>query len=234
MKAQGVLCLHRNHSGQPRSAVAINGGKMADSHATAGSTNDAPEAAEAALDGWLPHVRQPSSTFVDLCIDQLSRQLFSLLRSPSGYIFNMEKLVDVFLSFPTSPTLSDNELYKQATSLLNTLNKTPATQLASSVNGTDLLTVLNPAVNSLVYLYVLYVLRVCLREMEILKRLCRVARMDLGGRNALDATWNNVVLFLETFDPRQIRHAHDIFRRLFEAFNAHAVDSQKVGFLKVI
>lgn len=62
---------------------------------------------------------------------------------------------------------------------------------------------------------------------------CRVARMDLGGRNALDATWNNVVLFLETFDPRQIRHAHDIFRRLFEAFYAHAVDTQKVGFPRV-
>lgn len=57
--------------------------------------------------------------------------------------------------------------------------------------------------------------------------------MDLGGRNALDATWNNVVLFLETFDPRQVRHAHDIFRRLFEAFYTHAVDTQKVCFLKV-
>lgn len=57
--------------------------------------------------------------------------------------------------------------------------------------------------------------------------------MDLGGRNALDATWNNVVLFLETFDPRQVRHAHDIFRRLFEAFYAHAVDTQKVCFLRV-
>lgn len=84
----------------------------------------------------------------------------------------MEKLVDIFLNFPSSPTLSDSELYKQATSLLNTLNKTPAAQLASNVNGTDLLTVLNPAVNSLVYLYVLYVFCGYLGEMEILMQLC--------------------------------------------------------------
>lgn len=86
----------------------------------------------------------------------------------------MEKLVDVFLSFPSSPNLSDSELYKQATSLLNTLNKTPATQLASNVNGTDLLTVLNPAVNSLVYLYVLYVFCNCFGEMEMLMRLLAI------------------------------------------------------------
>jgi COP9 signalosome complex subunit 3 len=71
----------------------------------------------------------------------------------------MEKLVDVFLTFPSSQNLSDQELNKQAATLINTLNKTPAATLASNSNGTDLLTILNPTANSLVYLYVLYVLK---------------------------------------------------------------------------
>lgn len=121
----------------------------------------------------------------------------------------MEKLVDVFLTFPPPQNLSDQEFNKQAATLINTLNKTPASTLASNSNGTDLLTILNPTANSLVYLYVL------------------IARLDLGGRNALEATWKNAVLFLENFDSRQIRNAPDMFRRLFEAFYAHAVDSQK-------
>jgi hypothetical protein len=69
----------------------------------------------------------------------------------------MEKLVDSILGFPTSSALPDSELSKQAQTLLGVLNRTPAATLASTANGNDLLNILNPAVNSIAYLYVLCV-----------------------------------------------------------------------------
>jgi hypothetical protein len=71
----------------------------------------------------------------------------------------MEKLVEQLIAFPTSTNLSDAELSKQCNNLLASyLNKDFAASLASSVNGTNLLDLLNPGRNSLPYIFVLYVL----------------------------------------------------------------------------
>lgn len=68
----------------------------------------------------------------------------------------MDKLIDTLTGFPSSPSLSDAELSKQCTFLLqNTLNKVSAADLARNVNGTNLLDLLDPGVNSLPYIYVL-------------------------------------------------------------------------------
>jgi hypothetical protein len=70
----------------------------------------------------------------------------------------MEKLVEQLVAFPSSNNLPDAELSKQCNSLLvNFLHKVAASNLASNVNGTNLLDLLNPGRNSLPYLFVLYV-----------------------------------------------------------------------------
>jgi len=68
----------------------------------------------------------------------------------------MEKLVDQLTAFPSSLELTDAELAKQAQLLLaNYLYKVPASSLASDIGGTNLLDLLNPAKNSLPYIFVL-------------------------------------------------------------------------------
>ena len=68
----------------------------------------------------------------------------------------MDKLIDALTSFPSSAYLSDAELSKHCSSLIqNYLSKVSAMNLAQNVNGTSLLDLLNPAVNSLPYVYVL-------------------------------------------------------------------------------
>ncbi|KAL7269298.1 hypothetical protein RUND412_008045 [Rhizina undulata] len=115
----------------------------------------------------------------------------------------MEKLVDAIMAFPSAPNLPDAELARQADVLLNVLNKTPASTLASNV---DLLSLLNPGVNSLGYLYAL------------------VAKLD---RQPIKENWGEITSFLETFDARQIQFAHNEFRRLVEGFCKHAMDIDK-------
>lgn len=68
----------------------------------------------------------------------------------------MEKLVDQLTAFPSSLDLTDAELSKQAQLLLiNYLYKVPASSLATGISGTNLLDLLNPAINSLPYVFVL-------------------------------------------------------------------------------
>lgn len=103
--------------------------------------------------------------------------------------------------------LSEAELSKQCNALLvNCLNKVSASNLASNVNGTNLLDLLNPARNSLSYIFVL------------------AAKFDVGGRNALEVNWQYITSFLESFDPRQIKHAQREFRRVADAFCKHAAE----------
>lgn len=72
----------------------------------------------------------------------------------------MDKLADALTSTPSSLTLSDIELKKQCTNLLQSyLYKTPASLLASGPGGTDLLGLLDPGVNTLGYTFILYELR---------------------------------------------------------------------------
>jgi len=68
----------------------------------------------------------------------------------------MEKLVDQLTAFPSSPDLTNAELSKQAQLLLvNYLYKVPVSSLAAGIGGTNLLDLLNPATNSLPYVFVL-------------------------------------------------------------------------------
>jgi len=69
----------------------------------------------------------------------------------------MDKLIDSFLGFPSSPNISESELHKQIQNHLSLLNRTPAATLAYQHAGTDVLAFLDPSVNSLAYLYVLCV-----------------------------------------------------------------------------
>ncbi|KAI5776631.1 hypothetical protein EDC01DRAFT_681752 [Geopyxis carbonaria] len=122
----------------------------------------------------------------------------------------MEKLVDTLTSIPTSLNLSDVELSKQCNILIvNCLNKVTANHLASHVGGSDLLQLLNPGLNTLSYVFVL------------------CAKLDTGGKAAMDAIWKNVVAFLEIFDYRQIRFAPKEFRRVVEGFCKYASDADK-------
>ncbi|RPA93717.1 hypothetical protein L873DRAFT_1815426 [Choiromyces venosus 120613-1] len=121
----------------------------------------------------------------------------------------MDKLVDSFLSFPSSQNISDSELNKQIQNHLALLNRTPAATLAYQHAGGDVLTLLDPSVNSLAYLYIL------------------VARIDLGQKNTLEVGWRQIVTFLESFNPKQVRCAQDIFRRLVDAFFSLATESGK-------
>lgn len=69
----------------------------------------------------------------------------------------MDKLADALTSTPSSLTLSDGELKKQCTNLLQSyLYKTPASLLAAGPGGNDLLGLLNPGVNTLGYTFILY------------------------------------------------------------------------------
>ncbi|KAG0636556.1 hypothetical protein HOY80DRAFT_1054128 [Tuber brumale] len=121
----------------------------------------------------------------------------------------MDKLIDSFLSFPSSPNISESELHKQIQNHLSLLNRAPAATLAYQHAGTDVLALLDPSVNSLAYLYIL------------------VARIDLGQKDAMEVVWRQVVIFLETFNPKQVRCAQDIFRRLVEYFFSFATESGK-------
>lgn len=78
----------------------------------------------------------------------------------------MEQLVDTLAAYPSSSNLSDSELDKQCRELLtNCLHKVTASNLASPVGGSDILTLLNPQLNSLSYLFVLWVAREALAGM---------------------------------------------------------------------
>ena len=68
----------------------------------------------------------------------------------------MEKLLESFVAFPSSTNLSDQELSKQCVALLaNLLHKVPAAHLASDINGSNWLDLLNPATSSLPYIFIL-------------------------------------------------------------------------------
>jgi len=121
----------------------------------------------------------------------------------------MDKLIDYFLGFPSSPNISESELHKQIQNHLSLLNRTPAATLAYQHAGTDVLALLDPSVNSLAYLYVL------------------VARIDLGQKNAMEVAWRQIVTFLETFNPKQVRCAQDIFKRLVDSFFSFVTESGK-------
>lgn len=79
-----------------------------------------------------------------------------MLHDLLSYNQSMDKLAESLTSFPSSPTLPDHELTRQANYYLtNVLHKVSAAALKQTINGIDLLDLLNPEFNSLGYLYAL-------------------------------------------------------------------------------
>lgn len=99
--------------------------------------------------------------------------------------------------------------------ILQILNSTSAAQLSDTADdGPSLLEVLNPAVNSLAYLYVLLALAQCQMYGTSGATAVEVPRtlwVDPGG-----SLWQRFVAFFDVFDPRQVRYAGAEWRRALE------------------
>ncbi|TGZ84473.1 hypothetical protein EX30DRAFT_391924 [Ascodesmis nigricans] len=113
----------------------------------------------------------------------------------------MEQLVATLTHYPTAQNLSDVELDQQCKELLSgCLNNVPVHHLTGAVGDRDILSLLDPGINTLAYLFVL------------------CAKLDLGGVAALQTDWRNVAGFLTSYDPRQIKYGLKEFRRTVERF----------------
>ncbi|MCJ1294868.1 hypothetical protein MMC34_006427 [Xylographa carneopallida] len=124
----------------------------------------------------------------------------------------MEALLPQLLSFPPPPhQLSDREYDRQIKALVQLLHETSASKLAKGVaGGGDLLDILDPAVNSLPYLYTLLAhLGGSHDEKQSGNGLLKV--FYPGGQ-----LWEKMLEFVEHFDPVQIRYAGHKWRYLLE------------------
>lgn len=71
----------------------------------------------------------------------------------------MEQLVATLTHYPTAQNLSDVELDQQCKELLSgCLNNVPVHHLTGAVGDRDILSLLDPGINTLAYLFVLYVI----------------------------------------------------------------------------
>ncbi|KAL9026372.1 MAG: hypothetical protein Q9196_004956 [Gyalolechia fulgens] len=117
---------------------------------------------------------------------------------------DIESLLPQLLSFPPHPPpplpLSDTVYDKEIRILRKALNDTPANALTGGVpNGGDLLDILDPSINTLPYLYVLFAHINASRQKASI----------VGG-----PLWFKALDFFERFDPVQVRYVGTEFRRL--------------------
>ncbi|MCJ1321225.1 hypothetical protein MMC15_006569 [Xylographa vitiligo] len=124
----------------------------------------------------------------------------------------METLLPQLLSFPPHPQeLSDHEYDRLIKALAQLLQETSASKLAKGVvGGGDLLDILDPAINTLPYLFTLLAhLGGTHDEKQSGNGLLKV--FHPGGQ-----LWEKMLEFVERFDPVQIRYAGHEWRRLLE------------------
>ncbi|MCJ1285695.1 hypothetical protein MMC26_005036 [Xylographa opegraphella] len=124
----------------------------------------------------------------------------------------MEALLPQLLSFPSHPqVLSEHEYDRQIKLLVQLLQETGAGKLAKGVaGGPDLLDILDPAINTLPYLYTL------------LAHLGGTHDEKQSGNGLLKVfqpgspLWEKMLEFVDRFDPVQVRYAGHAWRRLLE------------------
>ncbi|KAF2027902.1 hypothetical protein EK21DRAFT_114390 [Setomelanomma holmii] len=118
-------------------------------------------------------------------------------------------LVTVLLQFqPESPELKQRRDYDQAArSFVSQLSNISASHWSKGADTPqDVLAVLNPSVNSIAYAFALRHRITALADKRSIPD-----TLKPGG-----ATWNKLVLFLETFDPVQMRYAGQEWRKLVD------------------
>ncbi|KAL8936930.1 MAG: hypothetical protein Q9211_003947 [Gyalolechia sp. 1 TL-2023] len=134
---------------------------------------------------------------------------------------DIESLLPQLLSFPPHPPpplpLSDTVYDKEIRILRKALNDTPANALTGGVpNGGDLLDILDPSINTLPYLYVLFAHINASRQKASI----------VGG-----PLWFKALDFFERFDPVQVRYVGTEFRRLVVHVRDAALASNQPGSL---
>ncbi|MCJ1251285.1 hypothetical protein MMC30_008516 [Trapelia coarctata] len=138
----------------------------------------------------------------------------------------MDDLLPQLLSFPPHPApaqkLSDSDYEKRVKSIVKLLNGTSASQLVRGVGGGgDLLDILDPAINTLPYLYTL------------LAHISNNQDAKQGGASVAKAfppgeqLWQKMLVFMESFDPVQVRYAGAQWLSLVETVARSAETSQK-------
>ncbi|KAL9614247.1 MAG: hypothetical protein Q9167_001269 [Letrouitia subvulpina] len=127
---------------------------------------------------------------------------------------DIESLLPRLLSFPPHPApalpISDTEYDKQIRSIVKILSETSPSQLTGGIaNGEDLLDVVDPSINTILYLY-------SLRAhigLSTSKQAVGQQSKNLAPNGPL---WVKAVKFLKRFDPVQIRYAGNEFVLLVE------------------
>ncbi|KAK3697068.1 hypothetical protein LTR37_017666 [Vermiconidia calcicola] len=112
----------------------------------------------------------------------------------------MADLLPTLLSFPPEKEVSNKEYDKQATKYVESLNKISESAWTKPVNKQNILDLLNPATNSIPYLYALYAQ-------------WRNASKD---RTRNEDAMTRAFIFFTSFDPVQVRYAGDTWLRLLD------------------
>ncbi|MCJ1452493.1 hypothetical protein MMC28_002836 [Mycoblastus sanguinarius] len=126
----------------------------------------------------------------------------------------MDALLPLLLAFPPHPPpqtpLPDAEYDKQIKTLVQTLSAIPASKLTTGVpNGGDLLSILDPSINTLPYLFVLLA---HIGGSSGKQKAGTISEAFAPG----SLLWQKMLDFVERFDPVQIRYSGNEFRRLVE------------------
>ncbi|RFU27939.1 hypothetical protein B7463_g8393, partial [Scytalidium lignicola] len=125
----------------------------------------------------------------------------------------MDTLLPKLLSFPPHPPpaqpLSDHNYDREITALIDAVKGIPDKRLLLQTSGGENpLDVINPALNTVPYVYIL--------------------NAHISSREGDPATlWQRATSFLEMFDPRQIRYLGEEFTKVIEAVAFFARQSQK-------
>lgn len=143
-------------------------------------------------------------------LDTPSRSPDQLLASSSTAAIMSAELVTILLQFqPDAPEVKQRRDYDAAArAFLVQLSNIPAAHWAKGADTQqDVLTVLNPAVNTIAYAYALRH-----RVTGHVEKRTIPDSLKPGG-----TLWNCLVLFLETADPVQLRYVGPEWKRLVEA-----------------
>lgn len=113
----------------------------------------------------------------------------------------MSDLLTGLLTFPPEKSVSAKEYDKQAVTYVKELAKVPEQQWLRPINKQNVLDMLNPAINSLPYMWALF------------------CQWNAAGKDRArhEDALNRSILFFSSFDPVQIRYAGETFRALMEA-----------------